>query len=412
MRLRKGLALSAVVGAALAALAVLLFSAQAAAPAAPLAPDAVTAVQYASGFNQPVDITNTGVSTDTRLFVVERDGRIKVVTSNGVTGTVLGTPFLDIDSIVDSASHGEMGLLGMAFSPNYAADGQFYLYFNRTADLIHVARYTVSSNPNVANPAGTVVMTITHNTANNHNGGDLAFGPDDYLYLAPGDGGNTPQLAQDTSVLLGKVLRINVVGVPTYTIPASNPFTTTAPRDEIWAIGLRNPFRFSFDRQTGDLYVADVGQGAWEEVNHQAAGVGGLNYGWCWYEGNHPGGCGPIPAGSYTFPVAEYCNTSASCTTGGSAIIGGYVYRGSDYPGLFGYYFYADNGSERFWALSPGSWTVTTLDITNVSCPSSFGEDVDGELFVAGLCDGRIYRLQGNVLPVIQTPMWLPLVRR
>jgi glucose/arabinose dehydrogenase len=398
MRLRKGLALSAAAGAALVALAALLVSAQASAPAAPkaLGPNDVTAVLIAGGLTQPVDIARTGLVTDTRLFVVERDGVIKIVQGN----TVLPTPFLDIDSIVDAETHGEMGLLGLAFSPNYASDGRFYVYYNRTADLIHVARYTVSSNPNVANPASTVVMTITHNTANNHNGGDLAFGPDGYLYLAPGDGGNTPELAQDTSVLLGKVLRINVTGVPTYTIPASNPYTTTAPRDEIWALGLRNPFRFSFDRQTGDMYIGDVGQGAWEEIDYQPAGMGGLNYGWRCYEGNHVGnlsGCGPI--GSYTFPVAEYCNEGQgpSCTNGGRAVIGGYVYRGQAYPNMAGNYFFADNSSSRFWAMQAGPpWTVTQLNIGNVPNPSGFGEGVAGQIYVVSLGNGSLYCLQGG----------------
>ena len=398
---------------ALLLLAALMLTVQARALAAPLAPQAVTAVQYASGLAGPVDLANTGVPTDTRLFVAEREGRIRVVVSNGVTGTLLSTPFLDIDSIVDSHSHGEMGLLGLAFSPNYAVDGSFYVYYNRDADNIHLARYTVSGDPNVANVNGTVVMTIPHTTANNHNGGDLAFGPDGFLYLAPGDGGNTPQNAQDVNSLLGKVLRINVTGAPTYTIPPSNPFVGVAGRDEIWALGLRNPFRFMFDRDTGDLYIGDVGQSSWEEIDFQpAASTGGENYGWPCYEGQHQvQNCAPIA--NLVMPVAEYCNTSGSCTTGGSAVIGGTVYRGADHPGLAGYYFYADNGSNRFWAMQASSpWTVTPLSISNVSCPSSFGEDVDGELYVVGLCDGRIYRLTGTVIPPLQTPMWLPIVRR
>jgi glucose/arabinose dehydrogenase len=415
MSLRKEFSLAGAAGVALVGLAVMLLAAQAVSHAAPLAPNAVTAVQYASGLNEPVDIANTGIATDTRLFVVERAGRIRVITSNGVTGTVLGTNFLDIEPVVDSETNVEMGLLGMAFSPNYQSDGQFFVYYNNTDGDINLARYTVSGNPNVANITGTVVMTITHNTANNHNGGDLAFGPDGYLYLAPGDGGSTPQFAQDTSKLLGKVLRINVIGVPTYTIPASNPFTTTAPLDEIWAIGLRNPFRLSFDRLTGDLYVADVGQSAWEEVNHQPAGVGGLNYGWTCYEGNHEhntSGC--LPIGSFTFPVAEYCNEAQgpSCDDGGRAVIGGHVYRGSVYPGMYGYYFYADNSSSRFWAMQASApWTVTPLSISNVASPGGFGENVAGELFVTAMGTGGIYRLQGNIVPVIQTPLWMPLVR-
>jgi glucose/arabinose dehydrogenase len=216
--------------------------------------------------------------------------------------------------------------------------------------------------------------------------------------------------------LLGKVLRIDVTGQSTYTIPNSNPYTTTAPLDEIWASGLRNPFRFSFDRLTGDLYVADVGQSAWEEANFQAAGTAALNYGWPCYEGNHdrPGDCPYEPIINYTPPVAEYCNESQgpSCDDGGQAIIGGHVYRGAKYPNMYGYYFYADSYSDRFWSMQTSSpWTVTPLTISNVGAPGGFGENVSGDLFVTSLSSGRIYRLEGDVR-VIETPYWLPAIRR
>jgi glucose/arabinose dehydrogenase len=398
-------------------LAGLMATAQAGAPAAPLSPNAVSAVLYATGLSQPVDIAHTGMPTDTRLFVVERAGRIMVVQSSGATGTLLGTPFLDITHTVDSHSHGEMGLLGLAFSPNYATDGQFFVYYNHDLSSIRLERYTVNpTDPNVANATGTVILTLPNSsTAGNHNGGDLAFGPDGFLYLAPGDGGDTPQNAQDTNSLLGKVLRLDVTGAPPYTIPITNPFASSAGRDEIWALGLRNPFRFSFDRQTGDLYVADVGQNAWEEVNFQpAASPGGENYGWSCYEGNHnfnPSNCGD--PSDYVFPVAEYCHTGGSCTNGGQAVIGGYVYRGANHPGLFGYYFFADSYSNRFWAMRAGGpWGMALLNITNVPNPSSFGEDYNGELYVAALGNGSLYRLQGAVVHPLQTPHYLPLIRR
>lgn len=387
-----------------------------------LAVNDVVAVLYTTaptpGLDEPVDIANTGLLTDTRLFVVERDGRIKVVTTtNGVTGTVLATPFLSITNIVDSDTSGEMGLLGMAFSPNYASNGQFLVYYTNNDGNINVSRYSVSANPNVANVVGTIILTITH-PANNHNGGDMAFGPDGFLYIAPGDGGSTPESAQDVNSLLGKVLRINVTDVPTYTSPITNPYASSAGRDEIWSLGFRNPYRFSFDRATGDLYIGDVGQGKWEEIDYQPAGVSGLNYGWRCYEAHevfNSSGCGAI--GNYTMPVAEYCNTNSphGCSGGGRAVIGGHVYRGSAYPGLYGYYIYADAYSDNFWALKPGTWEVTELNITNLSSPSGFGENVSGELFVADRSGNRIYRIQGNLVnppPPFETPWYLPIIRR
>jgi glucose/arabinose dehydrogenase len=410
-----------VIGAgALLLLAALMLTVQARALAAPLAPEAVTAVQYATGMDEPIDIANTGIPTDTRLFVTERDGRIRVIHSNGMTGTLQSTPFLNIDPLVDSTTNGEMGLLGLAFSPNYASDGYFYVYYNDNNGDIQLSRFSVSADPNIALTTETKILNIPHPNFGNHNGGDLAFGPDGFLYLAPGDGGGTPANGQNMDTLLGKVLRLHVTGQVTYTIPITNPFFGPTPgRDEIWALGLRNPFRFSFDRQTGDLYVADVGASTREEVNFQpASSTGGENYGWQCYEGtylrNQPDGC--ADDADYVPPVADYCNSAAAnCTDGGSAVIGGHVYRGAAYPGLAGYYFYADAYTNRFWALRPGTWNVTPLGINNVSSPAGFGEDVTGELYVAsrqGGTSGRIYRLTGVVIPPLQTPMWLPILRR
>jgi len=366
---------------------------------APSSAPAITLAPFASGLSQPVGIAFTGQTTDTRMFVVERAGLIRIVQSNG---TVLGTPFLDISSAVDSEDDGEMGLLGLAFDPNYGSNGRFYVYYNASrsggGSIIHLARFQVSADPNVAAITETTMLTIDHPTNFNHNGGQLQFGADGYLYLAPGDGGSSgdpPNNAQNKNVLLGKMLRLNVSSVPTYTIPASNPFTQTAnARGEIWALGLRNPFRFSFDRATHDLYIGDVGQDTWEEVDHRPiTSTGGENYGWRCYEGNHtfnPSGCGPI--GDYIFPVTEYSHTS-----GNDAIIGGYVYRGSLYPSLAGYYFFTDNGSGNFWAMATGSWQVTAYG-SLISSPSTFGQDNSGELYVASL-SGAIYRLQAAATP-------------
>jgi glucose/arabinose dehydrogenase len=377
---------------------------------------------FAQALDEPVDIAFTGIPTDTRMFVVERDGRIKIVQQNG---TVLPTPFLDIDARVDAEHYGEEGLLGLAFAPDYAQSGQFYVYYTyaiTTERHNRVARYQVNPiNPNVALTTETEIIALFHPVNPNHNGGDLNFGPDGYLYIAPGDGGGgdddnngLPVLdndAQRLNSLLGKVLRINVTGVPTYTIPASNPFTQTAgARPEIWAWGLRNPWRFSFDSATGDMFIGDVGQGSFEEIDRQTAGsTGGENYGWRCYEG-------------FEEHVTEDCDLNdpfvppvfAYGRTLGSVVTGGFVYRGSAYPSLVGYYFFADYGSGRFWALNTANNAVTLLGpLTDVANPSTFGQNAHGEIYVADLSGGDIYRLTGPQGPIpLQTPVWLPLVTR
>lgn len=422
MTLTRRVSLLAAAALAVALFGLLLATVQASPGAGPLAPTAaVTAVQFSTtALLDPVDIANTGVATDTRLFVVERDGRIKIVEANG---TVVSTPFLDIDTQVHAEAYVEEGLLGLAFSPNYASDGHFFVYYTDNAGNLQLSRFSVSGDPNVALTAETFILNIPHPGAQNHNGGDLAFGPDGFLYAAPGDGGGGNDPGDDgqiLSTLLGKVLRIDVTGVATYTIPASNPYTLTVGLDEIWAQGLRNPFRFSFDRLTGDLYIGDVGQGAWEEVNFQPAdSTGGENYGWRCREGLHAGSnqTNCSGAGAYDSPVLEYCNEAQglSCTDGGRAVIGGHVYRGSTYPGMYGVYFFADNSSSRFWAMLPNTWSFTELDINNVPNPAGFGEDVAGELYVASRIGGgndHIYRLTGAVIYPIQTPSFLPIIRR
>ena len=263
-----------------------------------------------SGLSQPVHIANAGDGSG-RLFVVERGGTIRVIRN----GDLLGVPFLDIADRVGSAG-GEQGLLSVAFPPDYASQGHFYAYYTDLSGNVVVARYFLTVDPDVADPAGEqVVLSIPHPTYGNHNGGQLAFGPDGYLYAGTGDGGGGGDPfgnAQDPGVLLGKLLRLDVESSSplTYTIPASNPYTQTAGyRGEIWALGLRNPWRFSFDRLSGDLYIADVGQGSREEVDFQAAaGAGGENYGWNVLEGSlcydPPSGC--TPPSLYVPPVAEY----------------------------------------------------------------------------------------------------------
>jgi len=389
-------------------------------PVTPLAPTGalgMSLVDYASGLHEPVAIAFTPIVSDTRLFVVERVGVIRIVQSNGL---VLPTPFLDISNTVDSESYAEMGMLGLAFQPDYATSGRFYVYYtgpgNTNGDTLHLSRFQVSGNPNVANATETSILTIDHPDQQNHNGGQLQFGPDGFLYLAPGDGGGAgdlPNNAQHKDRLLGKMLRLNVSGVPTYTIPATNPFTqTVGARAEIWALGLRNPFRFSFDRATGELYIGDVGQDLYEEVDYAPAGAGARNYGWHCYEGFHdyfPSDC--IGVTGIISPVTEYQHNGQ----GGDAVIGGYVYRGSQYPTLNGYYFFTDNGSGNMWAMRTCSWQVTPLG-QMVNSPSTFGEDLTGQLYIAGL-DGVIHKLVGPTAaarpaPVLNRQLFLPIVQK
>jgi glucose/arabinose dehydrogenase len=350
---------------------------------------------YASGFSEPVDIANAG---DARLFIVEKKGIIRIIDS---TGQTLSTPFLDIDARV-IASSGEQGLLGLAFHPDYAQNGYFYVnYINNSGDT-QISRFSRSTgNRNTADPNSELPILSIDQPYGNHNGGDLAFGPDGYLYIPTGDGGSggDPQnRSQNRQSLLGKMLRIDVDNGNPYSIPADNPFINdTATSDEIWALGLRNPWRFSFDRQTGDLWIADVGQGEWEEVNYTPAGSkGGENYGWRCYEGDvafNTNGCGA--RNTYDFPVYDYPSdgTSTGCST-----TGGYVYRGTRYPNLQGHYIYADYCSGRFWSLRPngqGGWTNTDLLNTSDFNIVAFGEDQQGELYVAGINTGIISRVVG-----------------
>ncbi len=362
-----------------------------------------------TGLTDPVHITHAG---DDRLFIVERAGQIRIYES----GALLPTPFLDITPTVQDSST-EEGLLSVAFPLNYAISGNFYVYYVNNSGNLVIARYRVTANPDVADPASEeIVLTMAHPGNSNHNGGQLAFGPNDgYLYIGPGDGGgggDPDENAQDPAELLGKILRIDVeTGDPlTYTIPASNPYTQTAGyRGELWALGMRNPWRFGFDRQTGDLFIGDVGQDAWEEIDYQpASSPGGENYGWDCYEGNVPyelTGCGP--AISYTFPITVYSNnTGSNC-----AVVGGYVYRGALYPALQGFYFYSDNCSGRIWGMQyiGTDWqSVEYLDTTYAV--SSFGEDVNGELYLADRGAHDIYRVQGS--DVTPTPTATPTPTR
>lgn len=357
-----------------------------------------------NAFDKVVDIANAG---DDRLFVVEKDGRIRILQANGA---INGTPFLDIDAQVSST--GERGLLGLAFHPMYADNGYFFVNYTNNSGSTIVARYQVSAgNPDLADAQSETILLTILQPFDNHNGGDLSFGPDGYLYICTGDGGDggDPQdNGQDTTTPLGKVLRIDVDNgtgsAPDYefgsgyTIPTSNPLADGPGNslDEIWALGLRNPWRFSFDRLTGDMWIGDVGQGAWEEIDFEPAGSpGGLNYGWRCYEGDHTfntTGCGA--ASLYTFPVHEYGRGDGSCS-----VTGGYVYRGADFPLLYGLYLYSDYCNGMIWGLKNegGEWVNEPL-FDSVNQPTTMGEDYRGELYLGSL-DGSLYRVVETACP-------------
>ncbi len=352
-----------------------------------------------SGFTRPVHVTHAGDGSG-RLFVVEQDGRIIVVED----GAALNTPFLNIQNIVRSSNDtnggNEQGLLGVAFHPDYENNGYFYINYTTeafdsvTTGSTVVARYSVANNnPNLADPDSALILLTIEQPARNHNGGQLLFGPDGYLYIGVGDGGGSNDQfdqAQDKTTLLGTILRIDVNN-PTngknYGIPPGNPYVNEAGADEIWAIGLRNPWRFSFDQVTGDLYIGDVGQNAREEISYQAANTeGGLNFGWACREGtvDGPKDC----TGTFEAPIVDYPWDA------GGAVTGGFVYRGSFYPALEGYYFYGDYGLGKIWSLRHNGTTwVSELELDETFAISAFGEDEAGELYVVDYSNGQIRRL-------------------
>ncbi len=360
-------------------------------------PDAaqVELVEVASGFQRPLFITHAGDGSG-RLFVVEQGGKIWILSADGVR---LPTPFLDIggqlSSDVHSGGYTERGLLGLAFHPNFAENGQFFINYTNVSGATIVSRYQVSmDDPNLADPNSEEILMVIQQPFANHNGGHMAFGPDGYLYIAVGDGGsaNDPQgHGQNLRTLLGTILRIDVdnTGDGRYGIPEDNPFVTDdMALDEIWAYGLRNPWRFSFDSVTGDMYIADVGQDRYEEVNFQPAGEGGYNYGWNSFEGAH-GFAVSTPPSNMVWPIAEY-NHDMGCS-----ITGGYVYRGQRLPDLEGVYFYSDWCSGIIWAAYrnlDGEWK-NQLFMRSGQQVASFGQDENGELYIVAY-NGTILRFE------------------
>ena len=340
----------------------------------------------AEGFTQPLDIQHAGDGSN-RLFIVERGGMIRIIEN----GLVLETPFLDISKKVRT-NGSEQGLLGLAFHPGYRENGIFFINYTDVNGNTVVARYQVSGNANQADPKSETPLLHIAQPYGNHNGGGVAFGPDGFLYIGLGDGGSAddPQgNGQNLNTHLGTILRIDVDGGENYVVPADNPFLKGKGLPEIWAYGLRNPWRFSFDTLTGDLYIADVGQNEWEEINYLPAGAtGGSNFGWNFMEGTHVFVLEPPESVGVIAPVAEY-NHDAGCS-----VTGGQIYRGAALPEWQGIYIYGDFCSGQVWGLLQvdGVWQSQSLFFTGAML-SSFGTGEDGTLYYADYNTNNIYRL-------------------
>jgi glucose/arabinose dehydrogenase len=339
-------------------------------------------------FDQPVGVTGIP-GTPRRLFVVQKSGQVRLVRN----GRVQRRPFLDVSKLINTQDE-EQGLLGLAFSPGYATNGLFYVDYTAPSNDIMIVQYRRSaSNPNVANPSSArVVLRIDHHEFQNHNGGDLAFGPHGDLYIGVGDGGSEGdphRNGQNTDTLLGKLLRIDPLPGGGYRVPNTNPFVGQArKRPEIWAYGLRNPWRFSFDRRTGDLIIADVGGSVAEEIDFAPAGTGaGANYGWAIWEGNHRNETGTAPHA--VFPVLTGRHSAGYC-----AIIGGYVVRDRSLPSLYGRYLFGDLCRPQIESVKLSRGHARDLRATGltVSSMSAFGEDASGHIYIASL-SGSVFRL-------------------
>lgn len=332
-----------------------------------------------SGLDKPMGLVNAGDGSG-RLFVIEQGGLIRILQD----GNMLPTPFLNLTTRVSCC--GEQGLLGLAFHPRYAENGYFYVDYTEMVNnqlYTVVSRFNVSANdPNLADAGSEMRLLFIEQPFQNHNGGELQFGPEGYLYIAMGDGGSFGDPlnnGQSLETLLGKILRLDVDSVEPYAIPPDNPFANGGGLWEIWSYGLRNPWKFSFDRQNGDMYIGDVGQDAWEEISYLPAGnPGGENLGWNYFEGSHPYRGSPPLDAIYIMPVAEYGHDL------GNSVTGGHVYRGSDLPSWQGVYLYGDFGSGRVWGLlhlPDGGWQNALMYDTNSSI-SAFGLDERGEIYL------------------------------
>ncbi|MGH2698687.1 MAG: PQQ-dependent sugar dehydrogenase [Actinomycetota bacterium] len=339
----------------------------------------------AEGLDAPLGVTHAGDGSE-RLFVVEQTGRVKILSD----GEVLEEPFLDVGEAI--VAGGEQGLLGLAFHPEYERNGRFFINYTDVNGDTVVAELRTSRDPNVADEGSVRPLLQLDQPFANHNGGQLGFGPDGFLYIATGDGGSggdPEDNGQDTNALLGKLLRVDVDSGDRYGIPEDNPFRGGGGAPEVWAYGLRNPWRFSFDSETDELWIADVGQGDFEEINRTQPDEAGLNYGWNVMEGTECFGGGDCDRSDKVPPVSGYTHDL------GCSVTGGYVYRGSDFPSLDGGYIFGDFCSGTIWGIDartrgftePAELLQSDLGI------SSFGVDEDDELYVTDLNEGRLMRV-------------------
>lgn len=346
----------------------------------------------ADGFDSPIGLVSANDGTG-RVFIWEQSGKIWSIKD----GEVNLDPFLDIGELIPpdvlKGGYTEQGLLGVAFHPQYKENGLFFIHYTDVKGNTTIARYKVSADPEKADPTSAFTVLTVNQPFPDHNGGQIAFGPDGYLYIGLGDGGNPDdplRNGQNKDTLLAKILRIDVNGTP-YAVPSDNPFVGQADaKPETWAYGLRNPFRFSFDQKTGDLYIGDVGQWDYDEIDFQPAGQGGQNYGWSAYQGMHPyiTQTKPVDVSSLTMPIFEYTHAE------GCAVIGGYVYRGTALPSLDGVYLYGDYCTGHVWVGvrdTNGIWQKT-LWMQTGRIISSFGQDEAGEVYLVDY-KGSIYKL-------------------
>lgn len=344
--------------------------------------------EFATGFTAPVEIVN---ANDNRMFVVQQNGIIKIVQPDG---TVNSTNFLNISSKITYG--GERGLLGLAFHPQYSTNGYFFVYYNDTSGNITVARYTRSSNPDVADTTTEKIILNQPKPFDNHNGGSIHFAPDGYLWIVTGDGGSggdPNNNSQNRNSLLGKLLRLDINSTGPYNIPADNPFVGTDGADEVWAYGLRNAWKFNFDTVSGNVMIADVGQGQIEEINRMPLTQAGINYGWRCYEGNNTyNTTGCAAQSTMTFPVAAYDHSGGKCS-----ITGGYVYRGTQYPALQGKYIFADYCSTQIGIMNNDD-SITWSPAFSGNNFSTFGINNQNELFVAAVNNGKIFRVTTSTL--------------
>lgn len=344
--------------------------------------------EFATGFTAPVEIAH---ANDSRMFVVQQNGIIRIVQPNG---SINSTNFLNISSKITYG--GERGLLGLAFHPQYATNGYFFVYYNDTSGNITVARYTRSSNPDVADASTEKIILNQPKPFDNHNGGSIHFAPDGYLWIVTGDGGSggdPNNNAQNKNSLLGKLLRLDINSTGPYNIPPGNPFVGIDGADEVWSYGLRNAWKFNFDTVSGNVMIADVGQGQIEEINRMPITQAGINYGWRCYEGNNAyntAGC--AAQSTMTFPVAVYDHSGGKCS-----ITGGYIYRGTQYPALQGKYLFADYCSTQIGILNPDNSIVWTTAFSGNNF-STFGINNQNDLFVAAVNSGKIFKVTYGTL--------------